>query len=202
MPIRTNRGRAAVYRRLWGFPLRSPRHLAGTVVVIAALIIAIGIAVPQLLGHRGGGAPAQTTGGQGGSESVPTPGSGPDSTTGPFSTRLTAPLVQPSSAAPNPEALNVAKLWAQAWVNHPAGMTQAQWLDGLRPYTTDEYLASKMSTVDPANVPATAVTGEPAVVSSYTGSVQVVIPTDGPKLSITVSRTDAGWRVSEYDQAS
>jgi hypothetical protein len=59
-----------------------------------------------------------------------------------------------------------------------------------------------MSTVDPANVPATAVTGDPVVVSSYTSSVQVVIPTDGPKMSITLSKTDAGWRVSEYDQAS
>ncbi|GLY68220.1 hypothetical protein Atai01_48390 [Amycolatopsis taiwanensis] len=96
----------------------------------------------------------------------------------------------------------MANLWARAWVNHSAGLTPAQWLDGLRPYTTEEYLASKMSTVDPANVPATAVTGDPVVVSSYTSSVQVVIPTNGPKLSITVSRTDAGWRVSEYDQAS
>ncbi|WP_027942262.1 hypothetical protein [Amycolatopsis taiwanensis] len=198
MPIRTNRGRAAVYRRLWGFPLRSPRHLTGTVVVVAALVIAIGIAVPKLLGHRGGDAPAPA-GAQGASSSSQP---APDSTTLPFSTRLTAPLVRPSSAAPNPEALNVANLWARAWVNHSAGLTPAQWLDGLRPYTTEEYLASKMSTVDPANVPATAVTGDPVVVSSYTSSVQVVIPTNGPKLSITVSRTDAGWRVSEYDQAS
>ena len=39
MPIRTNRGRAAVYRRLWGWPLRSPRHLIGLVVVVLALVL-------------------------------------------------------------------------------------------------------------------------------------------------------------------
>lgn len=200
MPIRTNRGRAAVYRRLWGFPLRSPRHLAGTAIFVAALIVAIGIAVPQLLGHRGGGpVPA---GVPGSSSSTQDPGFSPGSTTVPFSTRLTAPLVQPTSAAPSQEALEVAKAWARAWVNHPAGITSAQWLDGLRPYTTEEYLTSTMSTVDPANIPATAVTGDPVVVSSYTSSVQVVIPTNGPKLSITVSKTDDGWRVSAYDQAS
>lgn len=203
MPIRTNRGRAAVYRRFWGFPLRSPRHLAGTAIVVAGLIIAIGVGVPQLLGHRGddnGPTPAAAPGES--SPSTQAEDSGSDSTTVPFSTRLTAPLAQPSSAAPSSDALTVAEQWARAWVNHPDGITTAQWLDGLRPYTTEEYLASDMSTVDPANIPATLVTGNPVVVSSYTSSVQVVIPTDGPKLAITVSKTDAGWRVSEYDQAS
>src|SRR5215470_16242342 len=102
MPIRTNRGRAAVYRRLWGFPLRSPRHLAGTAIAVAVLIIAIGIIVPQLLGNKGGGGgpapiriadPAST--GQHPSSSYPS---------APLSTRLTAPLVQPTSAAPGVDA--------------------------------------------------------------------------------------------------
>lgn len=197
MPIRTNRGRAAVYRRLWGFPLRSPRHLAGTAIAVALLVIAIGVVVPQLMGPRQNNSltPARipdTTS----SAAAPTAAS-----SAPMETRLTAPLVLPTSAAPNPAALNVAKLWAQAWVNHPAGMTNAQWLDGLRPYTTDEFLP-QMSSVDPANIPATRVTGDPAATQSFTTSLQVLVPTDGPKLSITVSQTPAGWRVSEYDQAS
>jgi hypothetical protein len=198
MPIRTNRGRAAVYRRLWGFPLRSPRHLAGTAIVVALLVIAIGIAVPQLLGPRQSNqlTPARIPDPASSSTTRPANGSSV-----PMSTRLTAPLVQPTSAAPNPAALNVAKQWAQAWVNHPAGITNAQWLDGLRPYTTDEFLP-QMSSVDPANIPASRVTGDPAATQSYTSSVQVLVPTDGPKLSIIVSQTPAGWRVSEYDQAS
>ena len=199
MPIRTNRGRAAVYRRLWGFPLRSPRHLAGTAIAVAVLVIAIGLVVPRFLGNKGGNdqgpAPMQIK------DPASTGQTSGAPTSAPMSTRLTAPLVLPTSAAPNPDALNTAKLWAQAWVNHPAGITNAQWLDGLRPYTTDEFLP-QMSTVDPANIPATRVTGDPVVSSSFTSSVQVVIPTDGPKLSITVSQTPAGWRVAEYDQAS
>ncbi|TVT35085.1 hypothetical protein FNH05_26330 [Amycolatopsis rhizosphaerae] len=197
MPIRTNRGRAAVYRRLWGFPLRSPRHLVGTVIAVALLVTAIGVLVPQALGPRDRKSP-QPAG-------IAAPSSSAAATTTaatPMPTRLTAPLLQPTSAAPNPDALNVAKLWARAWVNHPAGMTQAQWLDGLRPYTTEEYLAATMSTVDISNITATRVTGEPSVVSSFTSSLNVVVPTDGPKLSITVSEVDGGWRVSQYDQAS
>lgn len=199
MPIRTHRGRAAVYRRLWGFPLRSPRHLAGTVIAVAVLIIAIGVVIPQLLGPSQSTSP--TPAGLPPESSSATPRPGAVLPSAPVSTRLTAPLAQPTSAAPNPDALNVAKLWAQAWVNHPAGITNAQWLDTLRPYTTDEYLP-QMSTVDPSNIPASRVTGDPVATTSFTSSVQVDIPTDGPKLSITVLRTDAGWRVSGYDQAS
>jgi hypothetical protein len=96
----------------------------------------------------------------------------------------------------------VAELFVRAWASHPAGITNAQWLNGLRPYTTEEYLNAQMASVDPVNIPATKVTGDPVVVASYTSSVQVLIPTDGPKLSVTVSRTSDGWRVSGYDQAS
>lgn len=200
MPIRTNRGRAAVYRRLWGFPLRSPRHLAGTAIAVAILVLAIGLVVPQVLGPKQvqkptpAGIAAEST-------SATTRGGTSATSSGPMSTRLTAPLVQPTSAAPNPDALNVAKQWALAWVNHPAGITNAQWLDGLRPYTTEEFLP-QMSTVDPNNIPASRVTGEPTATQSFTSSVQALVPTDGPKLSITVAQTPAGWRVTEYDQAS
>lgn len=45
MPIRTNRGRAAVYRRVWGWPLRSPRHLAATLSVVAVLAAGLGYVV-------------------------------------------------------------------------------------------------------------------------------------------------------------
>lgn len=198
MPIRTNRGRAAVYRRIWGFPLRSPAHLVGTAVAVIALIVAIGIVVPQLLGNPNRSGPEPVRIQDPGASSSPTSaGSSP----APMSTRLTAPLLQPTSAAPDPAALQTAKQWATAWATHPAGMTNAQWLEALRPLTTEEYLP-EMSTVDPANIPATRVTGEPTVTKSYTSSVEVLVPTDGPKLSITVAKTPSGWLVTGYDQAS
>ncbi|MDT8909332.1 hypothetical protein [Amycolatopsis sp. PS_44_ISF1] len=199
MPIRTNRGRAAVYRRLWGWPLRSPRHLAGTLVFLAVLVTVLGIVLPKAVDRP---ALAQT-GPRASSSSAKPPGglAAPVPSSSTLPTRLSSPLATPTSAPPNPEAVNVAKQWATAWANHPAGISNADWLNGMRALTTEEYLPV-MSTVDPANIPATRVTGEPAVSSSYTSSVQVVVPTDGPKLSITVVDTGAGWRVADYDQAS
>jgi hypothetical protein len=199
MPIRTNRGRAAVYRRLWGWPLRSPRHLMGTLVFLAILVTALGIVLPKVIGKPQAKASPGT--GPTTSVTVTSPGIAAPVPTSNLPTRLSAPLVTPTPVPPNGDAVRVAKQWAAAWVNHPAGMTSEQWLAQLKPFTTEEYLPV-MSTVDPANIPATKVTGEPVVGTSYPSSVQLTIPTDGPKLAITVVSTNAGWRVADYDQAS
>ena len=199
MPIRTNRGRAAVYRRLWGWPLRSPRHLMGTLVFLAILVTALGIVLPKAVGKPQATASPGT--GPTTSVTVTPPGVAAPVPTSNLPTRLSAPLVTPTPVPPNGDALRVAKQWAAAWVNHPAGITSEQWLAQLKPFTTDEYLPV-MATVDPANIPATKVTGEPVVSTSYSSSVQLTIPTDGPKLAITVVSTNAGWRVADYDQAS
>lgn len=203
MPIRTNRGRAAVYRRLWGWPLRSPKHLASTLIVLVVLIVALGIVLPKTLGNQVAPTPYNAFAPNPSSSTSPRlPVGAPitSSTSSPLPTRLSSPLSTPTSAAPNTEGLTIAKEWAAAWVTHPAGITSQQWLEGLRPYTTEEYLP-EMSTVDPGNIPANKVTGDPAIVSSYTSSLEVDIPTDGPKLSITVVSTSAGWRVAHYGQA-
>lgn len=197
MPIRTHRGRAAVYRRLWGWPLRSPGHLAVTLIFLVALVVAVGVLVPTLLGdeQQDSATPAL----QGPDRQQPSRAAPPaGASTAP--TRLTRPLASPTTAKPNPDALRIAKRWATAWVNHPAGISNAQWLDALRPYTTEEYLP-QMSTVDPVNIPAKAVTGEPRATKSYTSSVEVLVPTDALTLSMTVVSTNAGWRIAHYDQA-
>lgn len=201
MPIRTNRGRAAVYRRLWGWPMRSPAHLAGTLLVLAVIITAVGIAVPKLLGS-GSGAAVSATSAEGSTTRQPDSQAGalPDGATSSLPTRLTEPLVSPSPAEPDPEALSVAAKWAKAWVHHPDGITSETWLEGLEPYTTREFLPV-MSSVDPANIPSEKVTGEPSAVSSFTKSVVAMVPTDGPDLRITVVDTDYGWRVAHYERA-
>jgi hypothetical protein len=86
-------------------------------------------------------------------------------------------------------------------LNHPDGTTTEQWLSGLKPYTTEEYLAGELTTVDPANIKATRVIGEPQVVSSLAGSMEVDVPTDGPKVRVTVVKTNPGWRVTKFTQA-
>lgn len=206
MPIRTNRGRAAVYRRLWGWPMRSPRHLAVLVFVVAVLVIAAGIVIPQLTGSDDRtGAAAETTSSKATTPPSSWPGGTPSSnpgavggTTSSLPTRITEEPA-PETAEPAPAALDVADQWAKAWVNHPAGVTTEQWLEPLKPLTTEEQL-TEMSTVDPANIVATKVTGEPESVESFTSSVKVKLATDDGNLLITVIKTDDGWRVTYYEQ--
>lgn len=201
MPIRTNRGRAAVYRRLWGWPLRSPRHLVVTLVVIAVLAIAVAIVTAHASTQRN-----RTGGiaiGSGTSSATSAPGAG--GTTGATgsaapTTRLASPPETPKSAPPAPQAISVIEAWGQAWVNHPAGMTNAAWLAQLKPYTTAEFLP-QMGTVNVANINATQVTGAATATNSYTSSVEALLPTNAGKLDITAISTPQGWLVSSYTEA-
>jgi hypothetical protein len=110
------------------------------------------------------------------------------------------PSSLPVSAAPD-QALAVATRWAAAWVDHPQGVSAQQWVDGLRPFTTDEYLGVLVG-VDPANIPASRVTGEPRATKVAARSVQVEVPTNALTLDVLVVLTDEGWRVAGYDRAS
>lgn len=202
MPIRSSRGRAGAYRSIWQWPLRSPLNL-GISLVVLVLLVSGAVFVGGKLGGsaRTGGLLA---GGASASEQAqPTTGSAAPATT-PTPTALppVAPLTPralPLSAAP-PEALMAARNWTAAWVNHPPGTTNALWTAGMRPYTTAEYLGV-LAAVDPANVPATAVTGAPKATRVSPRSVQVEVPTNAVTLSVLVVDTDGGWRVSRYDRA-
>lgn len=213
MPIRTNRGRAAVYRKLWGWPMRSPTHLVVLLVVVALLVIAISVAVPRLTGSsEGGGSGSGTTGkttGQTTSDAAAPPaatGAQPPSAgqnTGGTSlpTRLPSPTQVPSSAPPEPAALDVAQQWGEAWVHHPEGITSEEWLKGLEPFTDEESMV-ELASVDPRNVPSTKVTGPPEATKSFTDSLTVTLPTDGVTLSITLISTPDGWRVTSYEEVT
>lgn len=210
MPIRTNRGRAAVYRRLWGWPMRSPRHLAVLVFVVAAVVLAAGIIIPQLTGsddRPNSGAAAETTGSgtttpttAGGTSGNGNPAATGGTTTSSLPTRITSVTETPKSAPAAPAALDTAESWGRVWVDHPAGITNEEWRAKLRPFTDEEYLETEMATVEPANITATKVTGPPVAVESFTSSVKVRLPTDAGDLLITLIDTDDGWRVSFYEQ--
>lgn len=205
MPIRSPRGRAAAYRSIWQWPLRSPARLIITTAVALAAVSALSYGLGAA---RGAGA----TGPSGPMSSAPTAaalpssiGTYPDTPTPPPATDLPpvaelSPEALPLSAAP-PQALATVARWSAAWVRPAAGTTAARWLDGLRPFTTDEYLGV-LSGVDPGNVPASRVTGEPQAVRVAPRSVQVRVPTDVVTLLVTVVETDdGGWRVAGYDRA-
>jgi hypothetical protein len=125
---------------------------------------------------------------------------GPSSTGLPPVAELT-PSILPLSQAP-PAALTVAAGWASAWTSHPAGTTSDQWLAGLRPFTTPEYLGV-LASVDPANVPANSVTGPPKPVQVSPRSLRVEVPTNAlTLLLLVVDYTGNGdWRVAGHDRA-
>lgn len=205
MPIRTNRGRAAVYRRVWAWPLRSPRHLMIAVFGLAVLAIAIGYIVPQAANPLAKSrTPATTlTTLSNGAISRTTLAPGAPATGGPATSTSRVPrvtLAPPTTTPPAPQALAVAETWARAWVNHPAGMTNEEWTAQLAPLTTEEFLP-QLRTVDPANIPSTTVTGKAEVITSSARAVDVKVATDGAELRLTVIATDAGWRVSAVNRA-
>jgi hypothetical protein len=203
VPIRTSHGRSAAYRAIWAWPLRSPVRLAVTVLVVVALAVGVTLAVALLNGSPIGGPSGSDDGSTTSGPSTRRPGgSGPAPS--PTPTMLPpVPALTPSplplSQAPD-EAIEVAALWSAAWVRPPEGTTAQQWLEGLRATTTDEYLGV-LSGVDPGNIPATRVTGEPRPVEVAASSVQVEVPTDALTLVVLVVDTEAGWRVAGYDRA-
>lgn len=203
MPIRSPRGRAAAYRSLWQWPLRSPGRLAFTAIVVIVVGTAVSFGIGYLSGGGGGTqAGPQPPGSAAGAPSQSRSGAYPRAT--PTPTALPPvpdlrPTTLPLSRAPS-VALEVAARWAGAWVRPPDGTSAQEWLDGLRSTTTDEYLGV-LSGVDPQNIPATRVTGEPRAVQVAPRSVQVEVPTDALTLLVLVTDTESGWRVAGYDRA-
>jgi hypothetical protein len=203
VPIRTPRGRSAAYRALWQWPLNSPRRLAVCAVLVLTAVIGVVTGVAALRDTRAVGsaigAPETSTA----VAAAPRTATVSRPSTGTATVLPPVPPLTPSSlpvaAAPSP-ALSVAARWSAAWVDHPQGITSQQWVDGLRPFTTDEYLGV-LTGVDPANVPATSVVGEPRAVRVAARSVQVDVPTNTLTLRVLVVATEDGWRVAGYEKA-
>jgi hypothetical protein len=199
VPIRAPRGRATAYRAIWTWPLRSPARLAGTVAVLLVVVAGASFGIGSLSAGGGTGlfAPSPSTRSAPPRSTWNGPASTPTPTVLPPVPELT-PSTLPLSRAPA-AAISVAARWSAAWVRPPQGTTAQQWLDGLRNLTTDEYLGV-LSAVDPTNIPATRVTGEPRPVRVAANSVQVEVPTNALTLLVDVVKTDKGWRVAGYDR--
>jgi hypothetical protein len=192
VPIRTHRGRAAVYRTFWGWPLRSPRHLAGTVLALVAIAIGLGMALPDSTSKRPvAAAPASTP-----RANSLAPASG---VAVPSATRKAQPPSPPSTPAPT-AALFVAESWVRAFLTVPNGIDSARWVEQLKPYTTEELLP-ELRTIDPANVPEAQIVGEPRTISSGTSSAEIDVPTTGVVMRLLLVSTPVGWRVAGYQRA-
>ena len=193
MPIRTHRGRAAVYRTFWGWPLRSPRHLVGTVLVLVAITVGLGIALPDSPSRKPvAAAPTSTprANSLAPASGVAMPGTIPRAPS--------LPPSRPSIPAPT-AALFVAKSWVSAFLTVPNGIDSARWVEQLRPYTTDELLP-ELRSVDPVNVPEAQIVGEPRTISSGVSSAEIDVPTTGVVMRLLLVSTPAGWRVAGYQR--
>lgn len=191
MPIRTHRGRAAVYRKFWGAPVRSPKHLAATVLALVVIVIGAEWALPHSRTSMVGAAPSR---GPQVSSVAPAPASGPggaDLARGP---RVPFPT-GPAPAA----ALAVARSWVQAFLTVPQGITPARWVEQLRPYTTDD-LFPQLQSINPANVPAAQITGQLRTVSVGENSAEVDVPTTAVVVRLLLVSTPSGWRVASYER--
>ena len=199
MPIRTNRGRAAVYRRLWAWPLRSPNHLIATIVGFAVVIILFSSVIPAMVkGSRGTGTTngAVTTSSQASGQVGVVPTGVPSIS---LPTKAPAPSSTPASAPADPNAELTAENWAHAWITRPADNKNATWLETLKEYTTDELLP-QMATVDPANLPA-ALDGQVKVKESHSDSVVCEVGLKGGgTLQMTLVKRSDKWLVHKYDR--
>ncbi|MBB5807844.1 hypothetical protein F4560_007612 [Saccharothrix ecbatanensis] len=200
MPIRTNRGRAAVYRRLWGWPLRSPKHLVATIVGVIVVITTISVVIPNAVKPRSTGSQGATT------STTQTITSGgnqvgvlPSATATPLPTKAPSPTAAPRSAPVNTEAQVIADMWVDAFGSfEPGKTTKEKWLEGLKPRTSDE-LFPRLASIEPANVPV--VIDQPVkAVKSFTDSAEFEAQLEDGKLVVTVVKLPEGWRVHEFDK--
>ncbi|RCW40692.1 hypothetical protein DFQ14_11016 [Halopolyspora algeriensis] len=195
MPIRTHRGRAAVYRRLWGWPLRSPKHLIAAVIGLAVVVGSVGLLLPEPSPSRAHGQQHHAQ------EPFATSEFGASADTSGSPPTISVPRASPSSVPPDPAGLAVVDAWGRQWVKHPPGTDSGEWLDRLRPYTTAEFI-TVMASIDPANVAATEVTGSPEATTSTATAMKVRLPTDAGAIRVRVTATPDGWRVAGYEKAA
>jgi hypothetical protein len=196
VPIRTHRGRTAVYRKFWGWPVRSPKHLAGTVLALVVIGLGLGHVLPDNRSRATSAAPSISAERKAATNPF---GTGPRSAPADVGIARQAPAPAPSAPAPA-AALTVARSWVTGFLTVPKGITAARWVEQLRPYTTDD-LFPQLQSIDPANVPAAQIIEAPRTVSAGPSSAEVDVPTTAVVMRLLLVATPAGWRVASYERA-
>jgi hypothetical protein len=103
---------------------------------------------------------------------------------------------QPSVSPGTPNPATVAGRFITAWLKH-TGVSGDQWRAGLLPNATPS-LMSKLKDTDPADVPASQLTGEVQTVSRG-GVVEATAPVNGGTVTLTLVVRDGRWKVDGVD---
>lgn len=196
--VRVRSGRGPL-RRLWQWPLRSPVRAAATVaIVVAAVLVSAtvarapgpGVSSTVAASVTPTAAPQPRTSLPPLSRAPVTAGSGTGS---PSSTAAgtTAPVADPAIG-------QVADSWTRAWLA-VGNVDRAEWLRGLAPLTTEEYLG-QLATVDPTRVPAGSVTGAVTITTRKAASAVVTVPTTVGDIRLSMIATATSWRVASADR--
>jgi hypothetical protein len=181
-----------VPRSAVSFHWRRPGLRIWSAVALAVLVVGV-ILIARLVGNAVG--PGRTPTPEDGSAAGPTT----TATTGDDSV-YAGPSASAGTGKVSAAALQVGEGFVRAWLQPPAGVTQARWFQGLSRYA-DQGLAAQMKAVDPATNPATKITGAAAGTVLSPTSAQITVPTDAGTASVLCVRTAAGWRASTVDLA-
>jgi hypothetical protein len=106
------------------------------------------------------------------------------------------PSASPSVAEGAAPPAQVAAAFAENWLMRTR--STKNWLDALRPYSTQQLLG-EFKDVDPISVPATRITGEVALVTLSETAVQAIIPLDSGQLRLRLVGPDGHWFVDGVD---
>ncbi|ADU46590.1 hypothetical protein [Intrasporangium calvum] len=171
------------------WPLWSWRNLAITVVSLFVAIALIGRVSSALGGDGEAPIKAASTAVPEGTQSPPavTPSTGP----------LVSPAQTPTAdlaAGPGTDCLSNAAQFVDEWMQ--TKRSQQLWLARMAPYATPAFL-EELRSVDPANVPATTVEGEPQLVGQDGDLPIARITTDGGRLDLVLARSGSTCVVSD-----
>lgn len=169
--------------------LRGLSARQGISIGLLALVIAV-IVVARLLPHQHAADSLISRG-------APAPAGSAQATLAvPVAPLLHSP-VPPANAPDQPAPGTVAMSFTRAWLHHD-GLSAQQWLQGVSGYITSA-LNAQLAETDPANVPASRITGTATIADDTTDSCQVSVPTDTGTLVLTLRRVDTRWLVDDVD---
>ena len=171
------------------WPLWSWRNLTVTAVLALVLLAALG-RLTNGVGASAAPAPRPPL-----TASVPTV---PAATTTPSDpTTAESVTASPSSTTPTKvtagSPVAVATAFVTAWSTTTHG--EASWLAAMKPWGTPSLLSSLTGT-DPAQVPATRVTGDAALKSIKGATATVSVPTDGGRIAVDLVNQSGTWKAN------